>query len=130
MRLLADENFPGDVIRTLRKLGHDVLSAKEAAAGASDTLVLERAIAESRIVLTLDKDFGELAYRKLEPSECGVILIRLFGNSPKADNDRIVSVIERHTEWAGKFSVVTHDRIRVRPLPPKPTRNPLGQGDS
>ncbi len=124
MRILANENFPGPVIRTLRQRGHDVLSVKEAMRSASDRTVLVRAQQERRLLVTFDKDFGELAYRLGLPAECGVILFRLSGSSPEADNDRALSAMEGRTDWEGNFSIVTDDLIRIRPLPRrKPQRD-------
>lgn len=117
MRLMLDENVTGSVIRLLRQRGHDVLSAKESLRGASDEEVLERAQQELRVVITADKDFGGLAFRSMLPAACGVILFRLSGADPAADNARMIDVIESQGEWAGLFAVVTDDRIRIRPLP-------------
>lgn len=88
MRILANENFPGPVIRELRRRGHDVVSVKESMRGAADPAVLARAQEEKRLVVTFDKDFGELAYRFGLPSASGVILFRLSGSSPELDNAR------------------------------------------
>ncbi len=117
MRILANENFPGPVIRDLRQRGHDVMSVKESMRSAGDTEVLARAQAEGRLVVTFDKDFGELAYRFGLPASSGVILFRLTGPSPEVDNARILSALESGIDWVGCFSVVSDDRIRVRPLP-------------
>ncbi|HUT58366.1 MAG TPA: DUF5615 family PIN-like protein [Phycisphaerae bacterium] len=117
MRLLANENVAGTAIRTLRQRGHDVLSAKESMRGESDAALLERARREGRLVVTHDKDFGELAFRSRLPAECGIVLLRLGGRGPDADNRRILEVIEGREEWAGHFAVVTDDQIRIRPLP-------------
>ena len=88
--------------------------------GADDQTILARAQAESRLVVTQDKDFGELAFRLGLPAECGIILFRLAGDDPDGDIRRIVEVIESRTDWAGQFAVVTDDRIRMRPVPQKP----------
>jgi hypothetical protein len=69
----------------------------------------------------IDKDFGELAFRSLLPASCGVILFRLAGMDPETDNQRILEAVESRTDWAGHFSVVTDDRIRMRPLPGPPS---------
>jgi predicted nuclease of predicted toxin-antitoxin system len=63
MRILADENFPGDAVTALREQGHDVLWIRTDAPGISDHEVLTHAQAEARILITFDKDFGELAFR-------------------------------------------------------------------
>ena len=61
MRFLANENFPGDAVRLLQLAGHDTVWVRTAAPGISDPDALAWAARESRILLTFDKDFGELA---------------------------------------------------------------------
>lgn len=116
LRILANENFPGPLIHELRQRGHDVVSVKESMRGATDRQVLERAQREERLVITFDKDFGELAFRFSLPANSGVILFRLSGSSPEADNARALAAFESGIYWSGSFAVVTNDRIRVRPL--------------
>ncbi len=117
MRIAADENISGTVIQELRQRGHDVLSVKEAMRSAPDEDILAQAQQENRLVLTQDKDFGELAFQFGLPSGSGVILLRLSGSSAEQDNRRVIEVLETRPDWAGNFSVVTDDRVRIRPLP-------------
>jgi predicted nuclease of predicted toxin-antitoxin system len=117
MRVLANENVPSTVIHGLRANGHDVVAVKEWLPGAADEAVLRRAQAEERILVTHDRDFGELAHRRQLPAACGIVLLRLSGSDPNADNRRALSALASRTDWAGHFSVVTDDRIRMRPLP-------------
>lgn len=117
MRFLANENMPSSVIARLRFAGHDVLFAKESLRGADDRLILGRAQADSRILLTQDKDFGELAFRSGLPADCGIILFRLSGASPADDQARMIEVIESRTDWGGMFTVADELRVRMRPLP-------------
>src|ERR1700740_609799 len=77
MRLLANENFPGAAVTRLRSDGHDILWVSTAAPGASDPDVLSWAAREGRILLTFDKDFGELARAAAMPARCGIILFRI-----------------------------------------------------
>jgi predicted nuclease of predicted toxin-antitoxin system len=113
----------GTVIRVLRERGHDVVSAKEALCGAADEEILARAQLEQRLLVSQDKDFGELAFRARLPASCGVILFRLVGTDPSEDNERILEVLESGTDWAGRFAVVTERQVRIRPLPsPKQER--------
>ena len=77
MRLLANENFPGDAVAALRGNGYDVCWIREDAPGIGDPQVLAWAMREKRVLLTFGKDFGELAYRTGLPAECGVILFRI-----------------------------------------------------
>jgi predicted nuclease of predicted toxin-antitoxin system len=79
MRFLADENFPRRVAESLAALDYDVTSISELRPGASDIEVLSICMADSRTLLTLDKDFGELAWRRRLPATCGVVLFRLAG---------------------------------------------------
>jgi predicted nuclease of predicted toxin-antitoxin system len=117
MRFLTNENVTGTVIHELRQRGHDVLSVKESMRSEQDEVILARAQAEQRIVVTHDKDFGELAVRSQLPASCGIILLRLSGAGRDIDNRRLLEAVESRTDWAGHFSVVTNDRIRMRPLP-------------
>jgi hypothetical protein len=64
MRLCANENILEDCIRRLRQDGHDVWWIRETSPGISDDAVLARAATESRLLLTFDKDFGELVFRR------------------------------------------------------------------
>ena len=117
MRIIANENIAGTVVRTLREHGHDVLAVRECMRGEADALILARAQAENRIVITHDKDFGELAFRSRLPVTCGVVLFRLSGADPEADNRRSLDALESRDDWPGQFAVVTDDRIRIRSLP-------------
>jgi predicted nuclease of predicted toxin-antitoxin system len=85
--------------------------------GASDEAVLRQGQTEGRILVTHDRDFGELAYRRRLPSMCGVVLLRLSGADRDADNRRALAVLTSREDWQGHFSVVTDDRVRMRPLP-------------
>jgi len=118
MRLLADENVPGPVVTTLRERGHDVSWVKESLPGADDAVVLDFAQRERRVVVTLDTDFGELAFRSGLPANCGVVLIRLDWTDLEADNHATVVALTSRDDWSGIFAVVEPDRVRIRPLPP------------
>lgn len=114
MRLLADENVAGSVIRALREAGQDVLSIATTNPGASDDAVLAQAREEGRIFLTHDKDFGELAFRVGAGTSCGVILLRLGGAGSEEDQRRAVAALLGRDDWAGRFSVIEKDRVRMR----------------
>ncbi|GAB4580906.1 MAG: hypothetical protein Fur0022_36500 [Anaerolineales bacterium] len=117
MRFLANENFPLDAVRALRALGHDVVWIRTDAPGSSDPQVLDRAQRESRILLTFDKDFGELAFRARLPAEGGIILFRISAPSSAHVAHVVAEVIASREDWAGHFSVVDDWRIRMRHLP-------------
>ena len=117
MRIIANENVMATAIAELRARGHDVISVKESMRSAPDQAILTRVQSEKRILVTFDKDFGELAFRWGLSSECGVILFRLAGSNPDEDSRRVVTVIESRDDWPGHLSVVTEDRVRMRSLP-------------
>lgn len=117
MRLLADENFPLEAVNALRARGHDLVWVRTDAPGATDRVVLARAQLEDRIVITFDKDFGELAFRFGLPSSCGVVLFRIRASLPEALARRCVDALGSRHDWAAHFAVVEDDRIRMTPLP-------------
>ena len=117
MRFLANENWPGDAVRALRAAGHDVAWIRTDAAGSGDEAVLARAVAESRILLTFDKDFGELAWRTPLPAGCGIILFRMPMPSAQTVGNALAAIVSARTDWAGHFSVVEPHRIRMRVMP-------------
>jgi predicted nuclease of predicted toxin-antitoxin system len=117
LHLLADENIPASALAALRARGHDVQSIREDAPGSSDDEVLRRAISEKRLLLTFDKDFGELVFRKGRDASSGVVLFRIAAMSPRLFAQLAVNVLEGRNDWSGHFSVVEETRIRMTRLP-------------
>ena len=117
MRILANENFPGDAVAALRQSGHDVAWVLADAPGSSDRQVLDRAQTENRVLVTFDKDFGELSFRGKLPSSCGIILFRISAPSPAYVARVAVAALGSRTDWVGHFAVVEDARIRMTPLP-------------
>lgn len=117
MRLLTDENIPDSIQNWLRTSGHDVVSASELQCGEIDEYWLNLAETEQRLIMTSDKDFGELIYRE-GLNSFGVILLRL-------DNIPVREWIVRLQEaWSvveanpvRKFIVISPKRKRVRRIP-------------
>lgn len=116
MRILADENFPGIAVNELRGRGHNVVWVRTARPGIGDRAILEWAQTENRLLVTLDKDFGELAFVGDLPSRCGVVLFRMNLSDARTGSMRIVEILESRSDWPAHFSVVEDDRIRMRPL--------------
>jgi uncharacterized protein DUF5615 len=116
MRFLANENFPGAAVAALEAAGHDVVWIRTAAPGIGDPDVLAWGAREERILLTFDKDFGELARAAKLPETCGIVLLRV--PMPKAGDSgrKVASMIIERDDWAGHFSVIEPGRIRMRPL--------------
>lgn len=128
MDLLANENVPASVVAGLRAEGHDVLWVRTETPGAADTDVLAGTVRDQRILLTFDKDFGELAFRSGLPAGAGagIILCRFRLASPEQACDHVVTALSSRSDWVGHFSVIEDDRIRMTPLPK--TREGTGTG--
>jgi len=116
MRFLANETFPGSAVSLLKSAGHDVVWIRIAAPGASDSGVLAVAAREARILLTCDKDFGELARAAALPATCGVVLFRIPMPKPSDVGARLADLIAARDDWARHFSVVEPGRVRMRVL--------------
>jgi predicted nuclease of predicted toxin-antitoxin system len=116
MRFLANENFPLDAVEALRQEGHDVVWIRTESPGISDPEVLSRAQAENLILLTFDKDFGELAFRTKLPAASGIILFRITAPSSVVVAQKVVTVMALRDNWAGHFSVIEDGKIRMRLL--------------
>jgi len=117
MRFLANENFPGDAVAELRSAGHDLVWIRTAAPGMMDADILAWAVREDRILLTFDKDFGELAYRAALPATCGIVLFRLPMPAARSVGQSLAARIAERNDWAGHFSVIEPGRVRMRALP-------------
>jgi predicted nuclease of predicted toxin-antitoxin system len=116
MRFLADENFPGPAVTALEAAGHDVIWVKVAKPGASDTDVLAWAMREERVLLTFDKDFGELASQSAPSPKIGVVLLRTPPPKTGEGIKRLVDLISARVDWIGHFSIIEPGRVRMRPL--------------
>jgi len=115
MNFIADENIDQAIIMKLRSVGHIILSIGEMNPGISDEEVLEIANHQGAVLLTSDKDFGELVFRDHRYT-FGIVLIRLFGISAENKANKIHDVIKEHgAELVNSFTLVTLDSVRIRP---------------
>lgn len=118
MKFLANENFPLTSARLLRNAGHDVFSVSEDMAGVKDSVVLSRAANEKMIILTFDRDYGDLIYKLRLPVPLGVVYFRFDPVSPSEPTERLLDLLQiEGLSLEGKFTVVDRQRIRQRPLP-------------
>jgi predicted nuclease of predicted toxin-antitoxin system len=117
MLFLADECCDALVVRTLRELGHDVTYVAELAPGLTDTDVLAQSVSEERILLTEDRDFGELVFKRQAMAH-GIVLLRILPEDRQQKPTRITALVEDHQdELQGSIVIVTLNTIRIRPLP-------------
>ena len=112
MRFLVDECTGPAVARWLRAQQHDVFSVYEEARGIDDDEVIQRAFAETRILITNDKDFGEKVYREQLPHR-GLILLRLADERPTTKIDVLQRLLSTYPDRIpDQFVVVTETKIR------------------
>lgn len=116
-RLLANENVPAAVVTSLRNAGHDAIWIHEIGPGQSDEEVLALGLSEARVLLTFDRDFGELAFHQGATATAGVILLRPRLRSPDYLIRFTLAVLSQDHTWEGPFAVAEEGRIRIVPLP-------------
>jgi len=116
MKFLLDENIDARLLPFLQALGHDVTSvAKDYFYGLFDEDVLAMAHQEHRILITNDRDFGELIFRQQLPHS-GIILFRLAPNDADIDlrKKRLQHVLTNYADQLHHFLVVTQKSVRIR----------------
>jgi predicted nuclease of predicted toxin-antitoxin system len=118
MRFLVDESTGSAVAEFLRKEGHDVTAVAESMPQEIDSEILRKAVAEIRIVVTNDKDFGELVFRSAE-AHAGILLLRLKDQSSSNRVAVVKLVTEKYAdELPGNFVVASETHVRIRKLNP------------
>lgn len=114
MKFVADECVDVQIIEHLIKIGYEVLFVPEIESGISDKKVLDIANRESAILITSDKDFGELVFRQKKITS-GVILMRLAGLQPDVKASIAANAIKEHQdEIKNNFMVITAETVRIR----------------
>jgi predicted nuclease of predicted toxin-antitoxin system len=101
----------------LRRAGHDVVSITEESLGISDDRILARAVAEERIILTFDRDYGELIYR-IGLAAAAVLLLRYEPRTPQEPAHHILRLLQiPGLIIDNRFTVADREQVRQRPLP-------------
>jgi predicted nuclease of predicted toxin-antitoxin system len=93
LTFLADENFPYDSVKLLRKKGFKVISVLEESSSEKDINILNRAVKEDLVILTFDKDFGELIFKRKAKSPRGIFLFRLWRFLPEDPANILLDVL-------------------------------------
>jgi predicted nuclease of predicted toxin-antitoxin system len=116
MRFLADENVSSQIVERLRADGHDVIAVAQSGQGASDAHVIQMANAEGRVLITEDRDFGELIIRQ-RLGIVGVMLLELDRLTNTAEVSRVGEVVSTYADkLAGNLVVIEPARLRLRRL--------------
>lgn len=114
MKLIADEGVDFPIVAALRAASFEVTYFAELAPGTEDSAILAHAQSAQSLLLSCDKDFGELVFRNRLVT-AGVVLIRLQGLSAQLKARLVTEAIKSHgTEMLGAFSVVSPGQLRIR----------------
>lgn len=119
MKFLANENFPIPSMKLLREHGLDITHVAEVCQSEKDSAIMQMAREQGRIIITFDRDYGELIFKHRHPSPAGVIYLRFDPNYPTEAGEIIFSLIKSGVvDFLEKFTVVDGDgHVRQRPLP-------------
>lgn len=116
LRFLVDNSSGRKLANSLKDKNYDVIYAGNVLPEANDEEILKRAEEENRILITNDKDFGELIFRYGKPSS-GVVLLRLKIDFPDHRVRVLLSLIDKlHIKLRNKFIVASEDKIRIKEL--------------
>ncbi len=111
---LADENIPLYVVKQLRKEGYKVISVTEEFAGSSDEKILELSSRNKWVIITFDKDFGELIYKQKSNKPYGIILMRVTPKSPEYILQLLKwLLLQTNISFEVNFVVLNKDKVRV-----------------
>lgn len=116
MKFIADEGVDAGLVNLLREANHDVLYFAEFEPSTDDEVILTLANDQHRILITRDKDFGELVYR-MKKVHSGILLARLEGLKSSTRSKIVFDFIIAHQEeLLGSFIVVQHGTALIRRL--------------
>ena len=112
---VADESVDRQIANRIRGDGHEVVCVSEIRPGIPDEAVLALANERHALLVTADRDFGELVFRRGRVTE-GVVLVRLEGLSNDAKASTVAVAIRRHfSRLRGSFVVIAPGQVRIRP---------------
>lgn len=117
MRFLANEYISSLTVAQLRSAGYEIDHVRELMSGATDEAVIEQAFATKSIVITFDKEYGDLIFRNAPSPPLGVVLMRFDPVSV----DEVASILalilsDESVQLEGKFTILTRQSIRQRNL--------------
>ncbi len=114
MKCVADENVDASIVQALRSEGHEVWYVAEEAQAISDEEVLMKSAEGTALLLTDDKDFGDLVFRQGKAAS-GVLLLRLAGVPANSKAKLVAQTLRVYArELEGAFSVLTPTALRIR----------------
>lgn len=116
MQFLANENFPKPSISLLREMGFYAISVAEDFLGLTDEQVLSTAVQNDLVVLTFDRDYGELLFRYRMLSVAGVVYFRDVGQNPSSAGEALKSYLNEGRKLENFFTVFDSGGVRQRKI--------------
>ncbi len=116
MKFLADENFPIDSVILLRDAGFEVHSIQESAPSLDDISILDLAVTNKHVLLTFDRDFGDLIFNQQLPAPRGIVYFR-FNPVSSDEPARLLLDLIPEVKFENNITVITRSNIRQRELP-------------
>ena len=115
MKLLANENFPLSSVKILENAGYDIISVGKDFAGILDSEVIELATKEHRTIITFDRDYGELIFKRGYKPLAGVIYLRWESFQPKEPGEYLIELFNsKDIQYESMLTVIGVDNIRQR----------------
>jgi predicted nuclease of predicted toxin-antitoxin system len=114
MNFLANENFPRPSFLLLREHHHHVISISEIYAGIADEEVIKIAVEQNLIILTFDKDYGEIIFRYKYPKPPSVVYFKFKGSDPLYAGNTLLKNIEQLLALENHFTIIDDKNIRHR----------------
>ncbi|MGH9878855.1 MAG: DUF5615 family PIN-like protein [Nitrososphaerales archaeon] len=115
VKFLADENIPTKTVDHLVENGIDIIPIKNFGYGLDDDEILKLAYRQRRVIITFDKEFGYLVFRK-KIKTFGVLLLRFVPESPEEVSRRIIELINNKVKFPRNFIVLEEEKMRVRSI--------------
>ena len=116
MKLLADENQHPLVVARLRDAGFVVEYVRESSPGAKDDEILARSDIGDLVLITYDRDFGDLIFNRAHPQPAAILYTRLDRNTPELVAAKFLEVLEAGLAW-NHITTITEDGVRTKPFP-------------
>ncbi|MHA6724101.1 DUF5615 family PIN-like protein [Sphingomonas sp. RS2018] len=116
MRLLADENQHPAVVARLRAAGYAVEFVRETSPGTQDVDILAGADIGTLVLITYDRDFGDLIFNRGLPPPAAILYTRLSRADPEFVAVRLLALLEAGVA-ADHMTTITKDGVRRRPFP-------------
>lgn len=118
MRFLADETVPRPAVTLLEHAGHDIIAIHSDDLEREDVQVLDRGRREGRVLLTFDRDFGDLIFHRWYPDPPGVVYVRWRSVTPETLATRVhLLAVDDAANLPSMFTILLEDGLRRPPLP-------------